>query len=327
MKLSFIVPIYNVEDYLFACCKSILNQVNSTCEVLLVDDGSTDKSSRIADDIAREHDCVTVIHKENGGLASARNAGLDSASGDYVAFVDSDDLISENCLSAVLRELEDTKPDILFLDSCKLYPDGTKKSIGYHIEPGFINQKSKSEVLYYLSRLPKFPDSACMKIYRRAFLFNCGLRFPEDGRVSEDLNFVMNSLLDADTYSALDLNYYEYRQNRAGSITDAVGLKHFQGLQRFIEDAIPVLCDSDYRPKNNECACCLSFVAYEYSIMLWMLCKLAGDQRKNAMEFLKDHRWLMKYAAGNKSRLTRFTLNCFGLRGTSALLDFYMKIR
>ena len=88
MKLSFIVPIYNVEDYLLDCCKSILNQVDSTCEVLLVDDGSTDRSSQIADDIAREHDRVTVIHKENGGLASARNTGLDAASGDYVAFVD-----------------------------------------------------------------------------------------------------------------------------------------------------------------------------------------------------------------------------------------------
>lgn len=97
MKLSFIVPIYNVEDYLLDCCKSILNQVDSTCEVLLVDDGSTDRSSQIADDIAREHDRVTVIHKENGGLASARNTGLDAASGDYVAFVDSDDLITENC--------------------------------------------------------------------------------------------------------------------------------------------------------------------------------------------------------------------------------------
>lgn len=145
MKLSFIVPIYNVEDYLLDCCKSILNQVDSTCEVLLVDDGSTDRSSQIADDIAREHDRVTVIHKENGGLASARNTGLDAASGDYVAFVDSDDLITENCLPAILHELEDTKPDILFLDSCKLYPDGTKNQSAIILIPVPLIEKVRAK--------------------------------------------------------------------------------------------------------------------------------------------------------------------------------------
>lgn len=327
MKLSFVIPVYNVENYLLECCESILKQSTCDCELILVDDGSTDRSSQIVDEIADAYKNVVAVHKQNGGLASARNRGFDIASGEFVSFIDSDDRISGHCLLPILQELEKSSTDILFLDSCKFYPDGSKKSVGYHIESKAINGKSKGEVLKYLASLPKFPDSACMKIYRRQFLLDSVLRFPEDGRVAEDLNYVLESFIAAKSYSALDVAFYEYRQNRTGSITNDIGTKHFQGLQQFIEDAIPVLCDSDYRPKNNDCACCLSFVAYEYSIMLWMLSTIPGSKLDEAVAYLTNYRWLMNYAGGRRAQMTRTALSLLGVRKTSSLLSIYMKVR
>ena len=100
--LSVIVPVYNVENYLSRCVDSILSQSGVTLEVLLVDDGSTDASGKICDSYAARDDRVKVIHKENGGLSSARNTGLDRASGDYVTFVDSDDYLEPEAYGPML---------------------------------------------------------------------------------------------------------------------------------------------------------------------------------------------------------------------------------
>lgn len=94
--ISVIVPVYNVEKYLHKCINSILNQTYKNLEIILIDDGSTDNSGKICDEYALKDNRIKVIHKENGGLSSARNAGLDICSGDYIGFVDSDDYIAED---------------------------------------------------------------------------------------------------------------------------------------------------------------------------------------------------------------------------------------
>ena len=94
--ISIIIPVYNVEKYLFRCVNSILSQTYSDIEIILVDDGSPDNSPELCDEIAQTDSRVVVIHKKNGGLSSARNAGLDIAKGDYVFFIDSDDWLSSN---------------------------------------------------------------------------------------------------------------------------------------------------------------------------------------------------------------------------------------
>lgn len=98
MEISIIVPVYNVEEYLERCIISIVNQIYRDFELILVDDGSTDNSGNICDVFANRFDWIRVIHKENGGLSDARNTGLLSAKGDYVTFIDSDDIVSSNYL-------------------------------------------------------------------------------------------------------------------------------------------------------------------------------------------------------------------------------------
>ena len=102
MKVSIIIPVYNVEAYLDRCLKSIVNQTYENLEIIIVDDGSPDKCPFICDSWQLKDDRIIVIHKENGGLSSARNTGLDIATGDYICFVDSDDYISLDMIETML---------------------------------------------------------------------------------------------------------------------------------------------------------------------------------------------------------------------------------
>ena len=104
--ISVIVPVYNVEKYLAKCIDSLLAQTFSDFEILLVNDGSPDASGQICDALAKSDDRIRVIHKENGGAASARNSGLDAAKGDYIAFVDGDDLIHPQYLECLLALIQ-----------------------------------------------------------------------------------------------------------------------------------------------------------------------------------------------------------------------------
>ena len=113
--LSFIVPVYNVEEYLEECLDSLVQQdiPYDEYEIICIDDGSTDKSGEILDDYAKKYNNIIVIHKENGGVSSARNCGIDIARGKYIWFVDADDFIRKNCLSAVKSKIEENKYDTI----------------------------------------------------------------------------------------------------------------------------------------------------------------------------------------------------------------------
>ena len=111
-KISVIVPVYNVEKYLRKCIESILNQTFREFELILVDDGSTDSSGKICDEYALKDSRIKVIHKENGGASSARNAGLDVAKGEYIGFVDSDDWIEMDMYGELYRLIKENNTDI-----------------------------------------------------------------------------------------------------------------------------------------------------------------------------------------------------------------------
>ena len=115
--LTLIIPIYNIEQYLSQCLDSIINQTYKNIQIILVDDGSTDSSGRICDEYADKDSRIIVIHKENGGLVSARKAGLREATGEYVVYVDGDDWIELNAIEHMVGTIERTKEDIVIYDS------------------------------------------------------------------------------------------------------------------------------------------------------------------------------------------------------------------
>ncbi len=140
--LSIILPIYNVEKYLDRCMKSILKQSFKDYEIILVDDGSTDSSPILCDKYGKQLNKVKVLHKSNGGLSSARNAGLELAKGKYIFWLDSDDYISEEALSSIVKTLNKSEVDILKFNYRRQPNDIIRKSL---LKPGLYNEEEYTQ--------------------------------------------------------------------------------------------------------------------------------------------------------------------------------------
>lgn len=326
VKLSIIVPVYNVERYLDECIQSIISQTLSEYELILVDDGSVDKSGVICDQYQEKYDdLIRVIHKANGGLSSARSAGLAIANGKYIAFIDSDDRISVDSLCAILHWIDSTSADLCFMQAIKFYPDGKKVPLGDNIIRSCLLNRSKSEAIKHLSTRPKFPGSACTKLYKSEFLRKKNIVFPNDKRTSEDLGFVLDCIINADIYDALEIPYYEYRQGRKESITHSNTLKGFWDHALFVNESKEKI--GVFSEVNEFYIPLLSFVAYEYVLMIYMYEKLSKAEKKETYGYLKANREIMKYAQTKKLRIINMFLIVFGIRITSKLLSYYMKLR
>lgn len=214
-KISIIVPVYNVEDYIEDCLYSLLNQTFKNIEIILINDGSTDSSGEICDKFARNYSNIKVVHKENGGLSDARNKGLDIATGDYIGFVDSDDIISQNMYETLYNLCNKYNADVV---SCGIY---TFREDKFNL-CNDTNENISLERCYYNEDIIKanyrgeFSSvSSCNKLYRKELFGN--IRFPK-GRVYEDVSTTYKIYLKSNLVVETDDQLYFYR-NRDGSIT------------------------------------------------------------------------------------------------------------
>lgn len=325
IALSIIVPVYNVEAYLQACVESLIAEDMSNVEVILVDDGSTDGSGALCDELAKRYPCIQCIHKENEGVSAARNDGLNAAKGKYVLFVDADDLIAPRGIDAVLNWVRENHADICFLQVHKLYPDGTMKDQGDCITHAGICGKDKTEVMRYLASRPKYPGSVWAKIFRRDFLREKQLLFVKGRKYGEDLSFMMACLLAAQQFDALDMPFYQYRQDRIGSATYQSTNRSYSQLCLFVAEWAERLTH-DRRANNAVSAYAMSFVAYEYAILLWRRVDLTGSDLAYADDFLQKYGWVMRYARNFKIRGIYITRKILGVKRTAKVLEMVKKL-
>ena len=180
MKLSIIIPVYRTQATLQRCIASILRQSFTDYEMILVDDESPDQCPQLCDDYAKQDNRIKVIHKKNGGLSAARNAGLEMAQGEYITFVDSDDAIAPNTLLPLMEELRQ-RPSVDMLE----YP--IQERVGHPTREhllNFVPRDYHDIVNYWLGEKAYAHTYACNKIFKRK-LFE-GIRFPQ-GRNFEDV--------------------------------------------------------------------------------------------------------------------------------------------
>lgn len=228
--LSVIVPVYNVEAYLPRCLDSILSQSYQNLEVLLVDDGSKDGSGRACDEYAARDSRVRVLHKENGGLSSARNAGLDMAKGEYLTFVDSDDWIEPDSYGSMLALLEAYGAKLLCAGRYDV--DGATGEKTRGLCPQREECIGGEEMVGRMFLWDNCDSSACDKLYHRG-LFQ-GFRYPE-GKVCEDVPVTYKIVLQAQRVVLWDRPFYNYFHHPNSITTASISEKSFHFSQHTAE--------------------------------------------------------------------------------------------
>lgn len=223
--VSVIIPIYNVENYLNRCIESVVNQTYFNIEIILVDDGSPDGCPKICDEWKEKDKRIIVIHKKNGGLSDARNAGLRKASGELVLFVDSDDYIE---LDSISRFVDYYKgEDFIVAEATIVYPNGNiKHRIHTNLETNHTYSGGEISILE-ISKGEWFAP-VCYNIYNRRFLINNEL-FLKKGILHEDNEFQPRLFLKAKKVTYLNYEFYQYIQ-REDSICNKPSRKGFEDL-------------------------------------------------------------------------------------------------
>lgn len=237
MKLSIIIPVYNVADTLKRCIDSVLSDSLKDMEVILVDDGSTDESGTICDEYAKKHDFIVVVHQHNQGLSQARNAGIALAKGTYITFADSDDWVSVNTYQHVLDRLESLENiDFIEYSYTQQFSDGSCKP--FIFKPHIYTDAAE----YWLKAKSYTHTYAWNKIYKRE-LFE-GICYPA-GRRFEDVWLMPLLLQRCRRIAVTSEGLYHYMHNAKGITATADGLALQDLLQAHLS-ALPLWCDASY---------------------------------------------------------------------------------
>ena len=213
-KVSVIIPAYNTERYVAQCLNSVMGQTLREIEIICVNDGSSDGTPQILHDAAVKDPRITVVDLPHGGPSAARNAGLDLARGEYIGFIDSDDLLDAGALEILASEADEKDTDILFLDKTRFFEERSMEAVASPPLPprqGFDGIYTGTELLSRLRKERKNYHSVCLCFFRGAFLRESGLRFHEDILYAEDLLFTFLAMMKAKRASCCGKLLYHYR--------------------------------------------------------------------------------------------------------------------
>ena len=232
--VSIIVPIYNVDKFLVECLQSILNQSHEKLDIILVDDGSTDKSGLICDDFAKKDNRIRVFHTENNGVSSAKNLGIKNSNGEYICFVDADDYLLPNHIEYFLSIIRDC--DVAF--SYKYLSDYNKQGKDNKNEARIISgEQAATDLLYY-----KINIGVWNKMFKKSFLNKYDILFYVNQFMGEGFNFNMKAFQHAEKVSAGFLATYFYRRNNENSATTKFSIEKrnnaFESIDKIKEDLI-----------------------------------------------------------------------------------------
>ena len=325
--LSVIVPVYNTENYLNRCIDSIVEQTYNDIELILIDDGSTDKSGKICDLYLKKDKRIKVIHTKNQGQSMARNIGLDVARGKYITFVDSDDWIEKKLYKKSIELLEKENADIVDYE-CKL----TKKyeTSAFNVDNYKILKEEKI-LEKYLEKGVKSknaPFSPCRKIYLSR-LFN-DVRFP-NGKINEDIATIYKVLTKSKIMIAVNsIGYYYYQ---SGNSTTVGGLKQrdFDLLDACNELSLLTLKEKNkkinYYAEVKKARCYFSLLA---KIAYYGIAEETIDEKKVTKELLGQLRkkyFLLMKSPININRKIIITSFCINYNFTKKIINLGRKIK
>lgn len=321
---SVIIPIYNIEKYIGECIESVLGQTYKNIQILLVNDGSKDNSKDICETYSKNDSRIQIIDKENGGLSSARNAGLENAKGDYILFLDGDDYWDDqNALSKINNNLKESNADILTFGLKKKFEDtGDIEDTKYVFNRECIDLNSKTNTLNYLVKNNLYISSACNKVVKKSLIDKYNLRF-EDKALSEDIEWSAKLLLYSNTIDVLESSFYIYRQ-RNHSITHSLTLRNIEYLIKHLDTCIEIYkeeLENDYELEY------MSYVAYQYITLLVSMNSVNEKIPDDMMKKIKNYRYLLKYDLIKRVNIFNIINKYLGFNMLKLAIKMYLKIR
>ena len=319
MTISVIIPIYNVSQYLNECVNSVLSQSYKDIEVILVDDGSTDDSGILCEQIGKENKTIKVIHKENGGLSDTRNVGLQHAIGDYILFLDADDYYSsETLLSSLVDELsKNSLPDILLFCRKDFYEDIKTIDLEKPYDIERINSTDNTiDIFRYLLEIQRFNMSACFQIIKRSVLVDNNIYF-EKGLRNEDIDWSINLWRHINSVKAVNIYGYVYR-HRSNSITTTLSVKDILSYKYMFDKWLGLL-----DAKNDVDLPYLQYLAFIFPTMLYYFYDIPRSERRQAYELINSMSGILQYSNTKKAERVSKVKKILGMKLTTLIFGIY----
>ena len=238
--ISVIIPMYNSRKTIGSCLQSIMDQTYDDLEIIVVDDGSMDNGGEIVQEMASRDGRIRYIRKNNGGVSSARNRGIDECHGEYICFVDSDDTVTTDYISSMYTTMMETKSDIVMCGYLEVYKD----KISYHVIPKNVFSTLQGKMVTDFFTLSHFAYSPCLKVFRTEIINQHHLRFREDMVLAEDQHFNYRYYAFCKSIAFVNAPNYIYVKQDA-SLSSAVT------VQTFLNEAENLVCMANYIESNG----------------------------------------------------------------------------
>lgn len=278
--ISVIVPIYNVEKYLARCVDSIVNQTYKNLEIILVDDGSPDRCPQMCDDYAKKDSRIKVVHKKNGGLSDARNAGIAVATGEYISFIDSDDYVSDDFFECLLDVMNKENSDIAECSVVKFYEDNRFDEFSDDLS---VKTYDTQDAMSALIAENPFHQHVWNKLYKTELVKDIPYAV---GKLNEDEFWTYRVFGRANKVARINKTMYYYFQRSSSIMGVGYNIRRLDALegkanrQKYIENNFP---DLSTQAKIDLYGSCM--FAYQ-SVLKFM----SGADKKKALELIRKYR-------------------------------------
>lgn len=310
IKLSVIVPVYNVKDYLQECLESILVQSYCNFETILIDDGSSDGSSELCDEWAAKDSRITCIHKANGGASTARNEGIKACTGDYVIFMDADDYWDdEHFLEQAVASMTISQADVAVFGWKKVGNKGSFDSFVPKAGISIIDSVKSGD----------FNMSPTTKLVKTKLLKDNDIFF-RTGVINEDMEWCARIFLAAEKFDSLAMNPYCYRQ-RQGSVTHVTNYDYARDVKSNYKNCLKL---QQYMTSEKS-------EAYQYylargmSMFIINLSCYDKAERQHYSQFVRDNLYVLRYSNRFREKLILLSIKVLGIGATEYLLRRMMK--
>lgn len=323
---SIIVPVYNTEKELERCVRSVIYQTYQEFELILVDDGSKDRSGVLCDGFAAEDSRIVAIHQKNAGCSEARNTGIRASKGEYLIFVDSDDMWDDVKALQEIADIIQRKPGVdAVCFGVRIYNESGKFVKERKPELPDSVSDSKEAIVRHLVYTNGYISTSYVKALRRGFFFENGLYFIK-GLLSEDIEWSARILLGCKSLAVYPNAFYKRIQRSEGSITSSIGKKNIKDILGSIERGTELVERNSENDTMKELY--FEYWAYQYAMLLSLTHIVKHDPEFPELVCrLKKLKWLLKYDHVKKVLAVRRLVSVLGVRGAIQVLTIYYKTK